>query len=98
MGYLGNNAHKILSRTYINLINPATGTRPWPKFGRIDSKEDAGNANFNALQVSLKRRLTNGLMWQTEYMWGHSMNDGMIGGGESTAPARRTATTTSGKP
>jgi hypothetical protein len=25
-------------------------------------------------------------MWQTEYMWGHSMNDGMIGGGESTAP------------
>jgi len=86
VGYLGNNAHKILSRTYINLINPVTGTRPWPKFGRIDSKEDAGNANFNALQVSLKRRMTNGLMWQTEYMWGHSMNDGMIGGGESTAP------------
>jgi len=67
-------------------INPLTGTRPWPKFGKIDSKEDAGNANFNALQASLKRRLTNGLMWQTEYMWGHSMNDGMIGGGESTAP------------
>ena len=30
--------------------------------------------------------MTNGLMWQTEYMWGHALNDGMIGGGESTAP------------
>ena len=56
VGYIGNNAHKILSRTYINLINPATGTRQWSKFGRIDSKEDAGNGNFNALQVSVKRR------------------------------------------
>ena len=86
VGYVGNNAHKILSRTYINLINPATGLRQWSKFGRIDSKEDAGNSSFNALQVSLKRRMTSGLMWQTEYMWSHGLNDGMIGGGESTAP------------
>ncbi len=86
VGYAANNAHKILSRTYINLLNPATGKRPWPKFGRIDSKESAGNGNFNALQVSLKRRMTNGLMWQTEYMWSHALNDAAIGGGESSAP------------
>ena len=86
VGYMANNAHKILSRTYINLINPLTGTRPWSKFGRIDSKEDAGNGNFNSLQVSLKRQMTSGLMWQTEYLWSHALNDGMIGGGESTAP------------
>lgn len=86
VGYMGNNAHKILSRTYINLINPLTGVRPWSKFGRIDSKEDAGNGNYNALQVSLKRQMTNGFMWQTEYLYGHALNDGMIGGGESTAP------------
>jgi hypothetical protein len=30
--------------------------------------------------------MSKGLMWQTEYMWGHAINDGMIGGGESTAP------------
>lgn len=86
VGYMGNNAHKILSRTYINLINPLTGLRPWSKFGRIDSKEDAGNGNYNALQVSVKRQMTNGFMWQTEYLYGHALNDGMIGGGESTAP------------
>lgn len=86
VGYMGNNAHKILSRTYINLINPVTGLRPWSAFGRIDSKEDAGNGNFNALQASLKRPMTRNMMWQTEYLWGHALNDGMIGGGESTAP------------
>jgi hypothetical protein len=85
-GYMGNNAHKILSRTYINLINPATGLRPWSAYGRIDSKEDAGNGNYNALQVSVKRPFARGFMWQTEYLWGHALNDGMIGGGESTAP------------
>jgi hypothetical protein len=85
VGYAANNAHKILSRTYINNINPATGLRPWSKFGKIDSKEDAGNSSFNSLQVSVKRRAKS-LNWQTEYLWGHSINDGMIGGGESTAP------------
>ncbi|MFB3903331.1 MAG: TonB-dependent receptor domain-containing protein [Acidobacteriota bacterium] len=86
VSYNGGNAHKILSRTYINNINPATGKRPWPKFGKIDSKESAGNGSFNSLQVSLKRRLSGGLQLGGEYMWSHSLNDGMIGGGESTAP------------
>ena len=85
VGYAANNAHKILSRTYINLIDPATGRRPWSKFGRIDSKESAGNGTFNALQVSLKRRM-GGVNFQSEYMWSHALNDAAIGGGESAAP------------
>jgi len=86
VSYNGGNAHKILSRTYINNIDPATGKRPWPKFGKIDSKESAGNGNFNSLQLSLMRRLAGGLQVQGEYMWSHALNDGMIGAGESTAP------------
>jgi hypothetical protein len=86
ISYNGGNAHKILSRTYINNINPATGKRTWTKFGKIDSKESAGNGNFNSMQVSLKRRLSGGLQLQSEYMWSHAINDGMIGAGESTAP------------
>lgn len=86
VGYNANNAHKILSRTYINVLIPGTNRRPWPAFGRIDSKESAGNGTFNALQVSLKRRMTGSLQWQTEYMWSHAINDAAIGGGESAAP------------
>lgn len=86
VGYMGNNAHKILSRYYINLINPATGKRPWSTFGRIDSRRDDANSNFSGLQVSLRRRLAGGLQGGMEYMWSHSLNDGAIGSGESTAP------------
>jgi hypothetical protein len=86
VGYIGNNAHKILSRTYINLLIPGTTRRPWPEFGRIDSKESAGNGTFNGLQVSLKRRYSGGFTWQSEYMWSHAINDGAIGAGESVAP------------
>jgi hypothetical protein len=86
VGYAANNAHGILSRTYINNLIPGTNRRPWPAFGKIDSKESAGNGSFNALQVSVKRRMTGGLMWQTEYMWSHALNDAAIGGGESAPP------------
>ncbi len=86
ISYNGGNAHKILSRTYINNIDPATGKRPWPKFGKIDSKESAGNGSFNSMQLSLNRRLAAGVQAQAEYMWSHAINDGMVGGGESTAP------------
>jgi hypothetical protein len=85
-GYNANNAHGILSRTFINNLIPGTNRRPWPAFGKIDSKESAGNGSFNALQVSLKRRMSGGLMWQTEYMWSHAINDAAVGGGESAAP------------
>jgi hypothetical protein len=86
VGYNGNNAHKILSRYYINLINPVTGKRPWAAFGRIDSRRDDANGNFNGMQVSLKRRMSGGIQGGLEYMWSHALNDGAIGGGESTAP------------
>ncbi len=86
VGYMGNNAHKILSRSYINLINPATGKRPWSSFGRIDSRRDDANGTFSGLQVSLRRTFAAGFSGGREYMWGHALNDGAIGSGESTAP------------
>jgi len=86
VSYNGGNAHKILSRVYINNIDPATGKRPWPEFGKIDSKESAGNSSFSSLQLSVKRRMSGGLQLGGEYMWSHAINDGMIGAGESTAP------------
>ncbi len=86
IGYAGNNAHKILSRYYINLIDPVTGKRPWSSYGRIDSRRDDANGNFSGLQASLRRRLASGLQGGFEYMWSHAMNDGAVGGGESTAP------------
>jgi hypothetical protein len=83
---VGSSASKVFTRTDINVLDPVTRTRPLPNFGRIDEKRQDGNANFNAFQISLHRRTGRGLMWGTEYMWSHSINDNSIGGGEGAQP------------
>ncbi len=85
-GYMGSQGVRLFARTYINVIDPLTGTRPLNGFSQIDIKRNDGNSKFNALQVSLQRRLLRGWLWETQYMWSHSTNDGSIGGGESNAP------------
>jgi hypothetical protein len=85
IGYIGNQAHHLLDRNNVNNINPATGTRPVPQFGRVDIKTSGSNANFNGLQFSLYRRASAGLQLGTQYMWSHAFDEGSLGGGESTA-------------
>lgn len=86
VGYVGSSASKVTTRKYINNLDPVTRVRYLPNFGRMDEKNNDGNSNFNALQVSLHRRVSRGLTWGTEYMWSHSINDNSIGGGEGSQP------------
>lgn len=85
-GYVGSSASKVTTRKYINNLDIVTKVRPLPTFGRMDEKNNDGNSNFNALQLSLHRRAGRSLTWGTEYMWSHSINDNSIGGGEGTQP------------
>jgi hypothetical protein len=55
-------------------------------FGSVDYKSDIGSSTYNALGVSLERRLRQGLSFQSRYTWSHSINDGSVGGGESNGP------------
>jgi hypothetical protein len=55
-------------------------------FGSVDYKSDSGTSSYNALLLTLERRLTSGLSFQTRYTWSHSINDGSVGGGESNGP------------
>jgi hypothetical protein len=86
IGYLGNQAHHLLDRSFVNLIDPATGRRPLPEFGRVDVKGSGSSAHFNGLQVSLHRPFTGGLLIGGQYMWSHAFDEGALGGGESAAP------------
>src|SRR5262249_29633626 len=85
MGYVGSAGHHLFSKYTVNLINPATGLRPLANFSSFGLKTNDGNSTFNALQLSLQRSLSNGLMWQTQYMWSHAITDASIGAGEATA-------------
>ena len=86
VGYVGNQAHHLLDRSFVNLIDPATGRRPLPQFGRVDIKSSNSSANFNGLQLSLQRPFQSGFLIGTQYMWSHAFDEGSLGGGESTAP------------
>jgi hypothetical protein len=69
----------------LNRINPATGTRPFPQFAAVGEKSYAGNSNFHALQVSLKRSFTHGFLWQTQYQYSKAITDASVGAGETVA-------------
>ena len=55
-------------------------------FGSVDIKRDIGSSTYNALGLSLERRFSQGLEFQARYTWSHSINDGSVGGGESSGP------------
>jgi hypothetical protein len=85
VGYTGGEGHHLFDRYTVNLINPLTGKRPLAGFGSFGLKANDGNNNFNALQASIHRRFTHGLLFQANYMWSHGITDASIGSGESVA-------------
>src|SRR5260370_36207322 len=85
VGYTGSEGHHLFDRYTVNLIDPLTGKRPLAGFGSFGIKRNDGNNNFHALQTSLQRRFSHGLLFQTNYMWSHGITDASIGSGESRA-------------
>ena len=83
VGYTGGEGHHLFSKYTVNLINPLTGTRPLAGFGSFGLKANDGNNNFNALQVSLQRRFTRGLLFQANYMYAHGIGDASTGSGSA---------------
>jgi carboxypeptidase family protein len=72
-----------------NLICTRTLDQYYPggdPYGSVDLKHDVGSSTYNALGLSLERRFSQGLSFQTRYTWSHSINDGSVGGGESNGP------------
>jgi outer membrane receptor protein involved in Fe transport len=84
--YLGNKATDVLTTTYVNLVNPATGVAPYLAFGPVTWRGNVGNSTFEALQLNARRAFQSGFLLSTNFMWSHSINDGSIGGGESDTP------------
>ncbi len=58
--YLGNKGTDVLTTTYTNLVNPATGVAPYPEFGPVSWRGDVGNSTFEGLQLNARRALQSG--------------------------------------
>ena len=81
VGYVGSVAHHL---TYGVPLNVSTGLDaskhvvfPYAAgtYGSIDTLISGGNSNYNALQVSVNKRLTKGLQFLTSYTYSHSLDD-----------------------
>ena len=84
--YLGAHGVHLFRRSYTNLIDPATNTRPLPQYpSEIDTKFNEGASNFNALVTSVNRRFHNGLFLAGNYTYSHALNDGSVGAGDADA-------------
>jgi hypothetical protein len=85
VSYIGGEGHHLFSKYTINLLDPVTGKRALAGFGSFGFKTNDGNNNFNSLQASVQRRFVNGLLFQGNYMWSHSITDASVGSGESVS-------------
>jgi hypothetical protein len=86
LAYFGTSVSHAFSDTTLNGINPATGKRPYAGFSTIDYRGTFNHGGTNALQTSLQRSMSTGLLLSVNYEWSHSIDNGGIGGGEADAP------------
>jgi len=86
ISYVGSKGTDLLTTSYVNGINPVTGTRPYPAFGIVEYRGNHSNSTFNGLQISAQRSFQSGLLFSANYLWSHSINDGATGGGEADFP------------
>jgi Carboxypeptidase regulatory-like domain/TonB dependent receptor-like, beta-barrel/TonB-dependent Receptor Plug Domain len=49
--------------------------RPYPNFGPIGKMDSGYNSNYNALQLSVEKRMSYGLSFLANYTWSKALND-----------------------
>ena len=89
VGYLGTKGtHLFRKGLSLNGIDPITGQRPYASLtnSTIGWTTYDANSNLQALQVTLRRNISTGLLISTSYQWSHGISDGSNGGGESDTP------------
>jgi hypothetical protein len=82
LSYVGSKGTHLLSLSYVNVVDPLTGERPYPQFGQISWRGNESNSAYEALQTSLRRNFKNGLLFSLNYTYSHEIDDGSMGSGD----------------
>jgi len=65
--------------THLNTLSDLNqyinGALPYPNFGYLEYQQAIGNASYNALEISAKRRFANGLGLTAAYTWSKSIDN-----------------------
>jgi hypothetical protein len=93
IAYVGSHASNLQFGTDVNQITSPTGLadigaanalvqadRPFPAWGSLTGYNYDGISNYNALQASITKRYSNGLLYSFNYTWSHFLDDQDSGG------------------
>ena len=75
VAYLGNHGVNLWREYNINYFDPKLNARPLPQFGNVTLQSNSGFSSYNGLQLSFKRRMDKGFMFDVEYSLGHGIDD-----------------------
>jgi|HubBroStandDraft_5_1064220.scaffolds.fasta_scaffold03664_1 hypothetical protein len=74
-----------INENVCSLLNSTIGTTgnaingsgvPNPNYAVLRQWANANNSNYNALQISLKKQMTHGVLFNANYTWSHSIDNG----------------------
>ena len=82
LSYVGSQGVNLLTLSETNVVDPATGVRPYPAFGQVSWRGNKDTSSYNGLSASVKRSFSSGLLFSANYMWSHEIDDGSDGSGD----------------
>jgi Carboxypeptidase regulatory-like domain len=82
ISYVGSKGTHLLTLSEVNVIDPLTGTRPYPDFGQIDWRGTENNSSYQGLSVAVRRSFSHGVLFAANYIWSHEIDDGSNGSGD----------------
>ena len=86
VSYIGSKGTDLLTTSYVNLIDPATGARPNPAFGQVEYRGNRSNSSYQGLAASIQRSFTRGLLVSANYTYSHQIDQDAAGGGDADFP------------
>ena len=81
LAYVGSHGYDLAFPTDLNQVPAGQRTpndsanRPYPNFQNIKGSTNNAISNYNSLQASITRRLSNGLSMSFNYVWAHMLDD-----------------------
>ena len=86
VSYVGSKGTFELITSYVNLIDPATGLRPYPAFGQVRWRGNSNSSSYDGFVASLQRSFARGLLISANYTYSHQIDQDAPGGGDSDNP------------
>ncbi len=86
LSYVGSKGNFLLITSYVNLIDPATGLRPYPAFGQVQVAGKFQQQFLRRLRRQSSAQLYPWLLVSANYTYSHQIDQDAPGGGDSDNP------------